>query len=145
MPRMGNPALLRAIANPTPYPGAHPNPTTAAPDHNRDPQAPPEHGDPEADKNGDHPLAEITKRTTEIKAQADELAKNVGYLLSDATLHDEVPARVEAKLKKAMAALTDAVDSIGGTGEDLQGQIDKDTQAKDQPTDDASETDDEDA
>lgn len=130
---LNNPNVMKALANPVPYAGAPPNPTHAPPAPGAsDPNAATGPAPAQDDPTG---LGELTKRSTEIKSQAAELAKNLGYLCSDASLHDLVPKRVETALDKAQTALADVVSMISDAADDIAG-IDPDDDGDDEDDDD---------
>lgn len=104
--------MSTTLANPTPYPGAPPSPVHAPPGAAAPTGAAPTPEDP----NG---TGDLCRRALAIKTQADTLSKQLGYLHSDSTLHEQIPARIETKLSKALDALGDVVSQIDDVCEDL--------------------------
>lgn len=103
---------MTTLANPTPYPGAPPSPVAATPGTGAPGAAPA----PAQDPNG---TGDLCRRALAIKTQADTLSKQLGYLHSDSSLHEQIPARIENKLAKALDALSDVVSQIDDVCEDM--------------------------
>ena len=127
---MGDTQVLRALANPTPYPGAPASPVAATPGA-ASPDAQPM-GPPPEDPNG---VGDLCRRAQDLKTQADTLSKQLGYLLSDATLHDAIPGRIETKLQKALNSLGDSVSMIDDVCEDMGTLGDDDDEEEDDDED----------